>query len=181
MRSKSSAPREAPQGEVQTYVLVAGTASIPPGGPGTPEVNLKEGDTVDTHMPLDEMWPEKFAKADEAPVMKKGSARAAATRQALAAAAEAQEGDEAPEEKKSRSARKQEAQPETQEEEEDDGEEIDGDDVTDDFDDAKDNDLRVTHVVGTGYTIHDGKKAVNAEPLRTKTQVNSRLKDYIGK
>jgi hypothetical protein len=181
MRSKSSAPREAPQGEVQTYVLVAGTASIPPGGPGTPEVNLKEGDTVDTHMPLDEMWPEKFAKADEAPVMKKGSARAAATRQALAAAAEAQEGDEAPEdapEKKSRSAKKQEAQ--TQEE--DDGDDdLDGDDVTDDFDDAKDNDLRVTHVVGTGYTIHDGKKAVNAEPLRTKTQVGARLRDYIGK
>jgi hypothetical protein len=178
MRSKSSAPREAPQGEVQTYVLVAGTASIPPGGPGTPEVNLKEGDTVDTHMPLDEMWPEKFAKADEAPVMKKGSARAAATRQALAAAAEAQEGDEAPEEKKSRSARKQEVQPEAQD---DFDVTDDGDDVTDDFDDAKDNDLRVTHVVGTGYTIHDGKKAVNAEPLRTKTQVNSRLKDYIGK
>jgi hypothetical protein len=180
MRSKSSAPREAPQGEVQTYVLVAGTASIPPGGPGTPEVNLKEGDTVDTHMPLDEMWPEKFAKADEAPVMKKGSARAAATRQALAAAAEAQEGDEAPEEKKSRSARKQEAQPEAQEEDDYDATD-DGDDVTDDFDDAKDNDLKVTHVVGTGYTIHDGKKAVNAEPLRTKTQVNSRLRDYIGK
>jgi hypothetical protein len=131
-------------------------------------------------MPLDEMWPEKFAKADEAPVMKKGSARAAATRQALAAAAEAQEGDEAPEEKKSRSARKQEAQPEAQEEDDYDATD-DGDDVTDDFDDAKDNDLRVTHVVGTGYTIHDGKKAVNAEPLRTKTQVNSRLKDYIGK
>jgi hypothetical protein len=166
MRSKSSAPREAPQGDVQTYVLVAGTASIPPGGPGTPEVNLKEGDTVDTHMPLDEMWPEKFAKADgDVPVVSRGSKRAAATRQAKAAAAEAEKEEDtrAPEEQEEADA------------------ELDGDDVTDDFADAGDNDLKVTHVVGTGYTIYDGKKAVNAEPLRTKTQVTSRLKDYIGK
>lgn len=145
--------------EVATYQLVEGNSTIPPDGPGTEEQTFKEGDKVDTAMPLDEMWPAKWVKVGSEEEAARAPRKGAKAAKAPRAAAKA-------------------PPPEAEAEEED--VDLEGDDVTDDFDLAKDNDLKVMHVTGTGYTIYDGKNAINNEPVRTKTQATARLKDYVG-
>lgn len=55
----------------------------------------------------------------------------------------------------------------------------DMEDMTGDFQLAKDNDLKVEYVPRKGYTIRDGKKSVNDTPIRDGKAVNAALEKYV--
>src|SRR6185295_7780681 len=57
---------------------------------------------------------------------------------------------------------------------------VDEEDVTEEFEEAVANDLKISKVKGHGYTVRDGDKKLTEEPLRTSTQVKSFLARHCG-
>lgn len=143
------------------YILVTAKATIPPAGPGTEEVRMVKGDTVETEMKLDEMFPGKFERLDRTPTVtgKKFKSKPPAKPAAV-------------EEDSSAAVKEVDSKPEESHEE--------GEDVTTNYPLAVENDLKVRYVTKVGFTIYDGSSAVNETPLRSNKDVASKLKEYVG-
>jgi hypothetical protein len=162
-------------------------------------VDLVEGDTVETEMRLDKMWPAKFVAVDRTDELlgaaarrRKSRLRKSNRRNTVSQVAQptqlpphAQDEDEGAEENTEVKAqvkdlaKEPKSEPRTRAQEADKGgEEGDEQDHSEDFELAVQNDLKVTHVKGEGYTIRDGRKSVTDKPLRTRTQVEAKLKEY---
>jgi hypothetical protein len=167
------------------FLVISGTAYVP--DTKGIEKKYKGGDTVESDMNLDIMFPHKFVRADQTDRLTTAQSRkmmkkAGAPRKRTPAKVgeddfnPAQVDEERRREVEERDSRG--ASPKKGARDEDGGE--DGDDVTDTFTAAKTNELKVFHVKNVGYTAFDGKKRVNQTPIKTKPKMEEALLDYIG-
>lgn len=143
--------------------------------------DYREGDVLETDLPLDTMWPAKFVRVDRTDHL----TRAQHMRRQLASKNRARTTPPAPMKAPQPAAveveeeETEETKTDTRAKAKDADDQLGREDVTNQFEEAKPNKLKVTYVKGQGYTIHDGKKVVNETPLRASTQVHSEIKKYI--
>lgn len=136
-------------------------------GPDGKEVVYLAGDVVESEHELDKLFVGKFVKnPTEEPKPKKGTRRAV----------DLEEDEDQPTQDKAEDA-EDDAEEETEEEHHD---EKEPKDVTERFDLAVKNDLKVFFAgKAEGYTVKDGKSVLNKKPLKTKAKVEKFLKEHL--
>lgn len=131
-------------------------------------VDLTEGQTVESDLPLDKMWPAKFVRVDRIEEMPAAAMKRRKRRLGRTQFATQQQAGR--------------PQPQGQQEEKPAAEktDVEHEDVTDQFPSAADNDFKVTYVHRKGYTIHENDSPVNDEPFRSSKEVSTKLEELTG-
>lgn len=160
------------------FLVISGTAYVPD-NKGI-EKKYKGGDTVESDMNLDIMFPHKFVRSDQTDRLTTAQSRrmmkkAGAPRKRTPA--KVGEDDFNPAQVDEERRREVEARDSRGASPKETGE--DGDDVTVAFTAAGKNELRVMHVKNVGYTAFDGKKKVNQTPIKTKPKMEEAIDEYI--
>lgn len=158
--------------KVREYEVTAGNLHLPDG------VVKKEGQRFHHELPLDEMWPAKVARVDRTleedepegtKPKAKSKVKAKTTKEVEPEDEDVEEEEAKPKGKADKKSKAKAAD-----------EEVEGEDMTGDYPDAKANDLKVLYVKSKGYTIYDGKKAVNEKPIRDGKLVAAEIKRFVG-